>query len=136
MPVPLERRPKWAPHLLSGTLFVLANTVLARAIHHWNRTPWDFEALWGSMVFQAAISIFWTALALSLMATATRKAWRGPWFAGGTLLAAVVVKLFLVDLSQTGTISRIISFIAVGLIMLLIGYLSPLPPRIKEKAAE
>ena len=45
---------------------------------------------------------------------------------------AVVVKLFLVDLAGLGTVARILSFIVVGLLMLLIGYLSPLPPRAQE----
>jgi uncharacterized membrane protein len=36
--------------------------------------------------------------------------------------------LFLVDLSHIGTIERIVSFVGVGLLMLVIGYFSPLPP--------
>ena len=55
------------------------------------------------------------------------------WFPAG-LLALVVAKLFIVDLAGTGTIGRIVSFLVVGLLMLLIGYISPLPPR-KEVAA-
>jgi uncharacterized membrane protein len=50
-------------------------------------------------------------------------------------LALVVAKLFLIDLAGTGTIARIISFVAVGLLMLLIGYWSPLPPRQREDVA-
>jgi len=49
------------------------------------------------------------------------------------LLGAVVVKLFLVDLADIGTIARIISFIVVGLLILVIGYLSPMPPKEKEE---
>jgi uncharacterized membrane protein len=41
----------------------------------------------------------------------------------------VVVKLFLVDLSGVGTVERIVSFIVVGVLMLVIGYLSPVPPK-------
>ena len=48
----------------------------------------------------------------------------------------VVIKLFLVDLSNTGTIARIISFIVVGILMLLIGYLSPLPPQSGQNIKE
>jgi uncharacterized membrane protein len=43
-----------------------------------------------------------------------------------------VIKLFLVDLAGLGTVARILSFIVVGLLMLLIGYLSPLPPKSQE----
>ncbi len=53
--------------------------------------------------------------------------------AGAVLLGVVVAKLFLVELAQVGTITRIVSFIGVGLLLLLIGYLAPVPPR-KEDA--
>jgi uncharacterized membrane protein len=43
-----------------------------------------------------------------------------------------VAKLFLVDLSNVGGIERIVSFIAVGVMMLVIGYFSPVPPRKPE----
>jgi len=39
------------------------------------------------------------------------------------------VKLFLIDLSHIAGIERIISFIGVGVLMLVIGYFSPVPPR-------
>ena len=51
------------------------------------------------------------------------------WIAGAALMGVVVAKLFLVDLSGVGTVERIVSFIGVGVLMLLIGYLSPVPPR-------
>jgi len=47
---------------------------------------------------------------------------------GGALLAVVVVKLFFIDLSGQGTIERIVSFLGVGLLLLVIGYLAPVPP--------
>jgi uncharacterized membrane protein len=63
------------------------------------------------------------------MVVANRRGVREPWLAGAALLAAVVLKLFVVDLSGIGTLARIVSFLAVGGLMLLIGYLAPLPPR-------
>jgi uncharacterized membrane protein len=50
------------------------------------------------------------------------------WLVGAALLAVVIAKLFLVDLSQVGSIERIVSFLGVGILMLIVGYLSPLPP--------
>jgi uncharacterized membrane protein len=49
-------------------------------------------------------------------------------------MGVVVAKLFLVDLSNVSGVERIVSFIGVGLLMLLIGYLSPVPPRTPEAA--
>jgi uncharacterized membrane protein len=43
-------------------------------------------------------------------------------------MAVVVAKLFFVDLSNVGGIERIVSFIGVGLLMLVVGYFSPVPP--------
>jgi uncharacterized membrane protein len=51
------------------------------------------------------------------------------WIVGAALMAVVVVKLFLVDLSNVGTIARIMSFLTVGALLLVTGYLAPLPPR-------
>jgi len=57
---------------------------------------------------------------------------RALWIAGAALLAVVVGKLFLVDLSSTGTVARIVSFLGVGVLLLIIGYLAPVPPGAKE----
>jgi uncharacterized membrane protein len=62
------------------------------------------------------------------MVVATRKGLRALWIVGAALMGVVVVKLFLVDLSSVGTVGRIVSFIGVGLLMLLLGYMSPVPP--------
>ena len=97
-------------------------------IHHWAGVSYDLESMLRSVLVQAALSLFWTALALVLMFSATRKGWRAVWMAGALLMGVVVGKLFLVDLSHIGGIERIVSFIGVGLLMLLVGYLAPVPP--------
>jgi uncharacterized membrane protein len=63
------------------------------------------------------------------LAVGARRADRMFWFIGGGLLAATVVKLFLFDLSHVTGIERIVSFIGIGLMLLLIGYFSSLPPK-------
>ena len=40
-----------------------------------------------------------------------------------------MLKLLLVDLSGSGTVTRIVSFIGVGVLMLVIGYVAPLPSK-------
>jgi uncharacterized membrane protein len=113
--------------------FAVLNGVVARGVHFFGGIEYSARALYGSAMFQVAISITWTILALGLMVTATRRGLREIWFTGTTLLGVVVVKLFLVDLAGIGTISRIVSFIVVGLLILLVGYLSPLPPEREEE---
>jgi len=60
---------------------------------------------------------------------AGRKARRRLWLMGAGLLAVVIVKLFLVDFSASDTFERIVSFTGVGLLLVLVGYLSPIPPK-------
>ncbi|TDY26514.1 putative membrane protein [Paraburkholderia sp. BL6665CI2N2] len=112
-----------------ATGFVWLNAMLLRTLHHWTGVPYEFETMSHSMLVQASISVFWTVCALAMMIWATRRASRMFWFIGGALLAATVVKLFLFDLSHVTGIERIVSFIGIGLMLLLIGYFSPLPPK-------
>lgn len=133
-------RPAWRAPLagaLGAAVFFWLNAVLLRTVHHWGGVPYRFDALMGSTLVQAALSIFWTVLALSMMVIAHRRALRAPWLAGAALLAATVAKLFIVDLSNIGGIERIVSFIGVGVLMLGVGYFSPLPPkrRVTEEPA-
>lgn len=128
--------PEWLPvdsrRALNSALvllvFVWLNAVLLRTLHHWAGVPYQFDALMNSTLVQSSLSIFWTVLALSTMLIAHRKGARLPWVGGATLMAVVVAKLFLVDLARVGTVERIISFLVVGVLMLVIGYYSPLPP--------
>lgn len=115
--------------------FVWLNAVLLRSVHHWAGVPYRANDLWNSMLVQASVSLFWTVLALALMVLATRKGLRGIWMLGAALMGAVVGKLFLVDLSNIDGIERIVSFIGVGVLMAVIGWFSPLPPKQKQESA-
>ena len=41
----------------------------------------------------------------------------------------VVAKLLFVELGNRGGLERIVSFIGVGVLLLVVGYFAPLPPR-------
>jgi uncharacterized membrane protein len=112
--------------------FVWLNAVLLRTLHLWQGIPYELHAMLSSTLVETALSIFWTVLALATMMIATHVKERGAWLAGAALLVIVVAKLFLVDLSSIGSIERIVSFVGVGLLMLVIGYFSPLPPTHQE----
>lgn len=111
------------------TAFVGVNGALLRALHHIDAVPYDALSLWSSTVVQTSLSISWTIIAFATMVFATRHQRRVVWISAAVLLAVVVVKLFVVDLSALSAVPRIVSFIVVGLLMLLVGYLSPVPPR-------
>jgi uncharacterized membrane protein len=109
--------------------FVYITSIVAHAVHFYAGVRFDVSAMFRSEVFQASISIVWTLTAFSVMWIATRKRYRKLWYVGATLLGVVVIKLFLVDLADSGAITRIISFMTVGILMLVIGYISPIPPK-------
>jgi len=114
--------------------FLWLNAVLLRTLHLWAGIPYGLRAMLDSTLVETALSIFWALLALATMLIATRTRARIVWLTGAVLLAVVVLKLFLVDLSSIGTVERIVSFVGVGLLMLVLGYFSPLPPAAEERA--
>ena len=109
-----------------STLF--ASVVFARAVHMFREINYRFNALWEHMYFQAGLSILWSMIAIVLMLLSKRYQNRPLWLSGFGLLILVVLKLFFVELANSGTIERIISFIVVGTLLLLMGYFVPLPP--------
>jgi uncharacterized membrane protein len=119
---------------LGSAAFLWINGALLRTLHHWAGVPFNLDAMMRSMIVQASLSIFWSALALCVMLTATRLRMRPLWLTGAGLMAVVVIKLFFVDLSNVGGIERIVSFIGVGVLMLVIGYVSPVPPAASGEA--
>jgi uncharacterized membrane protein len=109
--------------------FFWINTVAARAVHHYGGVPYPIERIADSDAFLTTVTILWTIIALGLMGLATRRSLRSYWMIGASLLAVVVVKLFFVDIGNLDLLGRMVTFISVGVLMLVIGYFAPLPPR-------
>ena len=115
--------------VLSIAGFIALNTAWLRVAHHFGGVAWDASALFHSFLVQTGYAILWTVLAVLLMVVANRKQLRILWMTGAGLLGLTVAKLFLIDLSNTGGSARIVAFIGVGVLMLIVGYLAPLPPK-------
>jgi uncharacterized membrane protein len=126
VPAAARGRTMLAP--LAGIAFIAANTVWLRTVHHFAGVPWDAHALFASFLVQAGYSILWTAIAVVLMVAAHRRAQRTLWTVGAGLVGLTVAKLFLIDLSNRGGSERIVAFIAVGILLLVVGYFAPIPP--------
>lgn len=114
--------------------FIWASLLVLRSVHHYTGVPFSTASLWESFTVQMALSILWTLCALSIMRLARARQDRHLWFAGVAMLGLVVFKLFTKDLTGTGTLARIVSFLAVGSLMLLIGYISPAPAKEQAKS--
>lgn len=119
--------------LIAVLAFIWLNSMVLRSVHHWTATAYTLPALLDSVLVQAALSLVWTVTALVVMAYGARAARRRPWIAGAGLLAVVVAKLFIFDLASLGTIERIVTFIGVGVGLLVIGYVAPVPPGEQER---
>lgn len=117
--------------------FIWLNVILLRTIHTWTDIPYQAHTMFSSFVVQTSISIFWTVLGLIATIWGARKSSRNIWIYGAGLIAIVVVKLFAIDLDNSSSIERIVSFVVVGLLLLIVGYFSPLPTKqVKEQTNE
>lgn len=115
--------------VIAAVGFITSTAAVVRGVHHIGGVPWNGPALFGSVMVQAALSIYWGLLAVAGMVWGARHARRMIWLAGAGLMGIVVLKLFVVDLGNTGSVARIVSFIGIGVLLLVVGYFAPAPPR-------
>ena len=115
--------------LLNGLAFIVLSAGVMRLWHFFDGIRWRLDYLLASFGLQASLSVVWAVTAIVLMVGGNRNGRRSRWLTGATLMAVVVVKLFLVELGNSGGIARIVSFIAVGLLLLLVGWFAPVPPK-------
>jgi uncharacterized membrane protein len=122
--------------VVGTSLFALVTAAVLRTAHHFAGIEWDIDALLATMMVQAGLSIVWTLVALGLMISGHMQVRRVRWIVGASLIGVVVIKLFFVELDNSGGLARIISFIGVGVLLLIVGYFAPLPPRKPTPPAE
>lgn len=124
----LAHQRKVAFGIAGAGLFVALNGAIVRGAHHWLGVPFRELEIPRDPRVQGAFSIAWTLLALVAMLAANRRALRTPWLVGAGLLTVVVAKLFLFDLDGLSSGVKIVTFLAVGALLMLIGYFAPVPP--------
>jgi uncharacterized membrane protein len=112
----------------------LVTMAVARGVHHLAGVPYELDSLIASTTFQTALSIVWGIAGLAGMIAGALLARRNVWMTGAALMGIVVVKLFLVDLGNTDTLARVVSFLGVGVLLLVVGYFAPVPPRARVEA--
>lgn len=126
-PVLSIARRNWNGWTIALGMIVLTMAT-ARAVHHWFDVPFTFGDLFASTILQASLSILWGAAGLGGMILGQRRGRRPAWIAGASLMGVVVVKLFLIDLGAAGALTRVVSFLGVGVLLLVVGYFAPVPP--------
>lgn len=132
-PVTISVCQPWPGIALLALAFWWLNGVLLRALAWYGEVAWHFESLWHARLIQTCFALFWMFIALVVMLYATRRASRRDWFCGAVLLGIVIVKLMLVDSAGGGGLARAIAFIGVAILVLIVGYFSPLPPKAGEE---
>jgi len=115
--------------VVGASLLAFVTVAVCRVATWWLGVPLHPDDMFASTAVQAGWSLVWTLYALVLMVGGNRTRLRGAWVAGAALIAVVVVKLIFVELRDSGSLARIVSFIGVGLLLLIVGYFSPLPPK-------
>jgi len=107
--------------------FVLVTVEVLRSAHFWGAVPWATSMLSSSLV-QTSLTVVWSVLGVAGWIVGSRRGQRGLWMASAVLMGVVLVKLFTVDRGHLGNLLGIASFIAYGLLCLLVGYFAPAPP--------
>ncbi|WP_223788741.1 DUF2339 domain-containing protein [Marinicella meishanensis] len=112
----------------ASTGFLLLNATMLRCFHYWYGIEYRWSDMLNSYLVQTGFSVLWATTALALMVLATQRHWRQVWLVGLGLMVVVVIKLFTVDMSASGSIERIVAFLSVGFLISVVGYFSPIPP--------
>ncbi len=120
---------QFAGKLLGLLFFGFVTMATLRGVHHFNNIDWSMSGLMASRSGQAALSVTWAALGVAAWIAGSRLQRRNLWLAGAVLLAVVLLKLVLVDRQFLSTIAGVVSFLAFGLLSILVGFLAPAPPR-------
>lgn len=109
---------------------VLSSLVL-RACHQLAGLDWG-PSLLGERLAQASLTIAWCLAGVIAWVLGSRRRDRPLWWLGAGLQGIVLAKLLLVDRLFLGNITGIASFVAVGMLLVIVGWLAPTPPRTQD----
>lgn len=106
-----------------------------RAVHQYTGLPWSVLIL-NHGISQTVLTVLWAVAGVFAWVMGSRRQVWALWLIGAVLMGLVLGKLILVDRLYTGNITGIVSFIAVGLLLVLVGRIAPTPPRHSAAARE
>jgi hypothetical protein len=118
---------------LAGFVWLSATTL--RAVHHVGGIEWN-EALGRSMLGQTSLTVVWSIVGVIAWVSGSKRGNYPLWLGGAILMGVVLAKLVLVDRQHMGNMLGIVSFLAVGALLTVIGYLAPSPPRTTPEEAK
>lgn len=111
----------------AAALLTLTMAVL-RACHQLAGLPWS-EAILSERLAQTSLTVAWCIAGVVAWILGSRRRNRSLWWFGAGLLGVVLLKLLFVDRQYIGNLTGIVSFVAVGLLLIIVGRIAPTPPR-------
>jgi uncharacterized membrane protein len=110
--------------------FAFVSMATLRGVHHLHGEPWG--RVLDSGFTQTSLTVVWSLIGVSAWIFGSRRLDRRLWLGGALLMGAVLLKLVSVDRQYMGNIPGIVSFMAVGLLLVGVGYIAPSPPKREE----
>jgi uncharacterized membrane protein len=107
--------------------FAFASMATLRGVHHLHGEPWG--RVLDSGFTQTSLTVVWSLIGVSAWILGSRRLDRRLWWGGLVVMIAVLLKLVAVDRQYMGNMPGIVSFIAVGLLLVGVGYFAPSPPK-------
>jgi uncharacterized membrane protein len=120
--------------IVDVSFFIFTMAATARGVHFYGKIPW--RSLPESDAFHLAVFILWAVYGIAHILAGNRISGRRVWIAGACLTAADIAKLIFLDLAGQGAVKRIVSFFIAGFVLLLIGWIAPLPPAAQKADTE
>ncbi|MDR2111216.1 MAG: DUF2339 domain-containing protein, partial [Spirochaetaceae bacterium] len=117
-----------------GMIFLWITAIIARGVHFYGGIP--FYRVPGTEIFHLCLFIFWALWGIGHIIGGHRASRRAVWIAGTVLTILDVAKLLILDLANTGAVTRIVSFFIAGLLLLFIGWAAPLPPAVRRNSGD
>jgi uncharacterized membrane protein len=117
----------WRPALALAAFLFLTFAGL-RAVHHYTGASWS-PAILDDRIAQAMLTVLWSVLGVAAWIYGSRRRLWNVWLVGAILMGVVLAKLVLVDRQYVGNLAGIVSFMAVGGLLVLVGRIAPTPPR-------
>jgi uncharacterized membrane protein len=115
------------PAVIAGLALLWASVATLRGVHQLAGVGWD-PLLPRTMLAQTSLTVVWSVLGVSAWIAGSKRGSRTLWLAGAVLMGVVLAKLILIDRSHMGNIPGIVSFLAVGVLLTVVGYFAPSPP--------
>lgn len=119
----------WSPWCLRIGAAWLVNESLLHTLHHWWGIEWQLSALLSSGMTQLSVTLLWSIIGVIGWLTASHQQHHTRWRIYAILMGIVLVKLVVIDRLYLGSLTGIMSFVAYGLLCVLLGFIAPIPPQ-------